>query len=93
MTTQTLPRAEGRGERIWRQVLGGLLVAVTIAGNVGRAQAKPTARHLREHAYSICGFVFISAAAFSHSVFSGLLVTGVLFFIYEWKVAPDDAER
>lgn len=89
MSTATLPRAEGRAERIWRQVLGGLLVAVTIAGNVGRAQAKPTARHLREHAYSICGFLFISAAAFTHSVFTGLLVTGIMFFIYEWKVGDD----
>lgn len=91
MTTQTLPqpRSQSRGERIWRQVLGGLFVAVTIAGNVGRAQAKPTARHLREHAYSICGLAFICAAAYTHSVFTGLLVTGIAFFAYEWKVSDD----
>jgi hypothetical protein len=90
MSTQTI---EQPGRRplglVWRQAVSALLVAVAIAGNVTRAQAKPTLAHLRDHAYSICGFMFISAAAFTHSVFTGLLVTGVLFFVYEFKVADD----
>lgn len=91
MSAQTIqqPQIDTRLSRVWRQVLSGLFVAVSIAGNVGRAKAKPTARHLHEHAYSICGFGFISAAAFTHSVFAGLLVMGISFFLYEWKVTPD----
>jgi hypothetical protein len=64
-----------------------LMSAVAIAGSIGRARSRPTLAHVRDHGYSICGFGFMSAAAFYHSPFAGLLVTGISFFIYEWKVS------
>jgi hypothetical protein len=87
MSTATLPQADGRGARLARRAMAVLFMAVSVAGSVGRARAVPTASHLRDHAYSIAGFGFISAAAFYHSTFAGLLVLGLSFFIYEWKVS------
>jgi len=83
MTTLTLPVA---AEHAWRRlvymtgtVLSALLVAL-------RAKTKPTLAHIRDHAYSILGLGCIDAAMFVHSVFTGLLVAGVSFLIFEWKV-------
>jgi hypothetical protein len=52
-----------------------------------RRTARPLSAHLAEHAYTIVGFGCISAASFIHSVFTGLLVSGFLFLIFEWKVS------
>lgn len=52
-----------------------------------RAKGKPAARHVAEHAYSILGLGCIDSAAFYHSVFAGLLVTGASWFFFEWKVS------
>lgn len=89
MTTQTIPVPDSRFTRVYRQTVGVLLLVVGMAGSFTRSQARPTVSHLRDHAFSICGFGFISAAAFTHSVFTGLLVTGIAFFVYEFKVADD----
>jgi len=52
-----------------------------------RRRAAPLASHIRDHVYSLLGLGCVSAAAFYHSVFSGLLVTGVLLLVFEWKVS------
>lgn len=51
-----------------------------------RAKTRPITRHLADHAYTLAGFGCISAASFVHSVFTGLLVTGILLIIFEFKV-------
>jgi hypothetical protein len=33
------------------------------------------------------GFGCISGASFLHSAFTGLLVTGILLLVFEWKVS------
>jgi hypothetical protein len=33
------------------------------------------------------GLGFIDAAAFVHSLFAGLFVTGITFLLFEWKVS------
>lgn len=88
MTTQALPEP-GRASRAGQKLLAILLTAVSVAGPALRATAAPTRAHLRDHAYTICGMGFISAASFYHSIFTGLLVTGILFFVYEWKVSEE----
>jgi len=50
------------------------------------AQSRPARAHIRDHAYTWAGFAFISGASFLHSPFTGLLVTGILALIFEWKV-------
>jgi hypothetical protein len=65
-------------------VLAVLLGAII---TVGRATVRPTVNHLADHAYSIIGLGLISAAAFVHSTFTGLMVTGILFLVFEWKVS------
>ena len=52
-----------------------------------RSKARPLAVHLRDHVYAIAGFSLIDAAMFTHSVFRGLLVAGVSFLVFEWKVS------
>ena len=84
MTTYTItapdvPRALKRLLAVAGTVLAVSLVAI-------RASARPTVGHLRDHAYGILGLGCIDAAAFVHSTFTGLLVTGVSFLVFEWKV-------
>jgi len=61
--------------------LGTGLLAAT------KSRAIPVLGHIREHGYSITGLGCMSGAAFVHSLFSGLLVTGILFLVFEWKVS------
>jgi len=63
--------------------------ALGVAGREFRRAARPVASHLSDHAYSILGIGFIDAAAFTHSAFTGLLVTGVSFLVFEWKVSAE----
>ncbi len=56
---------------------------------VVRARSSPISRHLADHAYTIAGFGCISAASFVHSVFTGLLTTGILLLVFEFKVGED----
>jgi hypothetical protein len=58
-----------------------------VVGKAARSHAVPLARHVREHAYSFLGMGFVDAAAFTHSLFTGLLVTGLMWFLFEWKVS------
>lgn len=66
--------------------------ATTVAGIVA-AKAAPSVRQVKEHAYSILGFMCFDGAMFYHSVFTGLLVTGISLFVFEWKVSDDATER
>ena len=84
MTTETLLRP--RTERLRRIVGAALAVTLKVALPALKTHTRPLANHIREHLYTIAGFGFVSAAAFTHSVFSGLLVTGLLFLVFEWKV-------
>jgi hypothetical protein len=60
--------------------------AAKVALGVARGKAAPAARHVQENGYSIIGFGVFDSAMFVHSVFTGLLVTGISFLVFEWKV-------
>ncbi len=83
--TPALPAGSptGRWSRVW--LSAGRLAAGVVS--VISGQAAPAASHLRDHGYTIAGLGLISAAAFVHSVFTGLLVTGIMALIFEWKVS------
>jgi hypothetical protein len=85
MTTTALE--PGRGARARRTAFTALSATLHVFGGVARAKSRATRRHLQDHAYSICGFGLISGAAFVHSLFTGLLVAGVCFLVFEWKVS------
>lgn len=87
MTVDALPRPRRNWGATLRK-LGG--IAATAAGAVAQAVGvsnPPLARHFRDHAYSLLCIGFIDAAAYTHSLFSGLLVTGITFAVFEWKVS------
>jgi len=78
MSTATYERAG------WRGAAARLRVRRWLAHT--REKASPAARHLREHGYTMTGLACLDAAAFVHSVFAGLIVTGVSFLVLEWRV-------
>lgn len=80
-----------RNLRAWRHRAGrgavaAAVKAVAATGRVLAAKATPTVAHIREHAYTLVGFGLVDAAMFTHSLFTGLLVTGVSWIVFEWKV-------
>lgn len=85
MTTATLP-TPGRISARLRNGLAVLMTAISIVVPEVQKHARPVVGHIREHAYGIIGLGCIDAAAFVHSTFTGLLVTGVSFLVFEWKV-------
>lgn len=81
-----------RNLRAWRRraggtALAGAVAAVRATGRVLVAKATPAVLHVKEHAYTIVGFGLVDAAMFTHSLFTGLLVTGVSWVVFEWKVS------
>jgi hypothetical protein len=73
--------------RATRLVVGVLLGTVTVVvTNLGKA-ARPGIAHLTAHGYALLGLGFIDAAAFTHSLFAGLLVTGISWLVFEWKAS------
>jgi len=56
------------------------------AGMTARKRAVAVRAHMIDHIYTWLAMGFIDAAAYVHSLFSGLLVTGVLWFLFEMKV-------
>lgn len=84
MTTQTLPLPSPEKARKAARALG--IALQTVLGAV-KANSAPARLHIQQHAYTWAGFASISAASFVHSVFTGLLVTGILFLVFEWKVS------
>ena len=85
MTTATLE--PGRATRARRASLAALSVTLHVVAPQLRKRARATTRSLQENIYTIFGLGLISAAAFVHSTFTGLLVTGIMFLVYEWKVS------
>jgi hypothetical protein len=71
----------------WGRVRSNAGTLAAGAVSVIRGHTAPVVSHLRDQAYSIIGLGCISAAAFVHSVFTGLLVTGLLVLVFEWKVS------
>jgi len=57
------------------------------AANVVRAGVAPAASHILDHAYTILGLGAFCAAGYVHSVFTGLILTGCAFLVFEWKVS------
>jgi hypothetical protein len=47
----------------------------------------PVVHNVRDQTFAVMGFGCIDAAAFVHSLFTGLIVTGASFLIFEWKVS------
>jgi hypothetical protein len=75
MVTLALPKSRQRLRDTWTRVVA-----------TSKARSRPIRRHLADHAYTLAGFGFISAASYVHSLFTGLLVTGILFLVFEFKV-------
>lgn len=86
MTTLSMPERVPWSARLRRatSIMGDTALSVL------RERAKPAAKHMRDHAYSIAGIGFIDSAAFVHSLFTGLLVTGISFLVFEWKVSEGE---
>lgn len=78
MTTQVLEQVSLR-QRIFA-VLAVVLSVVAVG-------VRPVWEHLLDHAYSVIGLSCIATAAFIHSTFTGFIVLGVLFLVFEWKVS------
>jgi hypothetical protein len=52
-----------------------------------RARVRPVRAVLADHVFTLAGFGLVSAAFFQLGLFAGLLVTGVLVLVFEWKVS------
>lgn len=61
-------------------------VGLRVGSMWARKRAVLVRAHLVDHAYSWLAMGFVDAAAYVHSVFSGLLVTGILFLLFELKI-------
>lgn len=86
MTTETLARP-GLVARSRAAAYAALIGAVAVVGPSLRATARVSAAQLADHFYTIAGLGCISAAGFVHSTFTGLLLTGLMFIVFEWKVS------
>jgi len=76
--------------RIWgRKLRSRLTIAVFTVGHEFRKTSPIARAHIVEHGYSIIGLGLFDSAMFVHSVFTGLLVTGISFLAFEWKVAAE----
>jgi hypothetical protein len=63
------------------KAVGALLLVAAIAAS------QPVLAHLKDHVYTIIGLGLFDAAMFVHSLFTGLLVTGISFIVFELKVS------
>lgn len=78
-------------KKAW-SVLGFAAAAtMTLAVAVGTHVARPLLAHMYDHAYTIIGLGLFDAAMFVHSLFTGLLVTGISFIVFELKVSEKSA--
>lgn len=93
MTTVALPPVEERQPSRWParwrklKAVAGAVTGVVL--EAAKQRAKPVAGQLRDNLYSVLGFGFIDSCAFLHSLFTGLLVTGLMFLVFEWKVSDE----
>lgn len=70
----------------------GAKAAVTGAAvvvGVLRAKTAPSAVLVRDHAFNIIGYGVFDSAMFVHSVFTGLMVTGISFLVFQWQVSSE----
>ena len=51
-----------------------------------RRRSAPVKQHVADHGFSWAAMGFVDAACFVHSTFTGLLVTGILLFLFELKI-------
>lgn len=58
-----------------------------------RRRSRVTKRLVTENTFSFLAVGCVDAACFTHSVFSGLLVTGIMFVILEWKASDESDQR
>lgn len=79
MTTQVLDQPPNLRQR--------LMAVAAVLLSVVAVTARPVWEHLLDHAYSVAGLACIATAAFIHSTFTGFLVLGVMFLVFEWKVS------
>jgi hypothetical protein len=91
MTAPAMPRhAEGFGARLYHRAFVAVAKAGDVARVVGKA-AKASSRvslaQLRDHFLTIAAFGLVDAAMFTHSLFTGLIVTGASVAVFEWKVS------
>lgn len=76
--------------RVWGRRMKERLTRFAIATAHETSKVAPVAKaHVTDHGYSIVGLALVDAAMFTHSVFTGLLVTGLSFLAFEWKVASE----
>jgi hypothetical protein len=50
------------------------------------ATGRASLSSLSDHGLSLCAMGLIDSACFVHSLFTGLLVTGILLFLFEMKI-------
>jgi|HubBroStandDraft_5_1064220.scaffolds.fasta_scaffold00014_68 hypothetical protein len=79
----------GRTRRWGKSLLSASLAVARVTGANLRKVGIPALEHLREHGYSVIGLGFVDSACFVHSLFTGLIVTGISFLVFEWKVSSD----
>jgi hypothetical protein len=68
-------RVQKEGKKRFRDTWNGL-----------RRRSAPVGAHIQDHGFSWAAMGCIDAACFVHSTFTGLLVTGVLLFLFELKI-------
>lgn len=81
MVTLQLPRRVKRS-----QSFGDALKKAGRALDAVKRGTRPVSSHLIENFYTMSGLACFSAAGFVHSVFTGLIVTGVSLLVLEWRI-------
>lgn len=87
MTTQTFPVP--RPERVKNAAKVLAIALATVVGTI-RTNTAVSRSKLQDHGLTLLGFGCISGASFLHSPFLGLLVTGILLLVFEWKIGDDE---
>jgi hypothetical protein len=83
------PRRGYRGLRT-RQAKGEWKYALQARWQTYKRRVRPIGDELRDNALTIASFSCGAAAGFIHSVFSGLIVTAILFLAYEFKTSDHE---
>jgi len=80
-------RLDRAARRFARAGRAGAVLAARVLG----ARSRAGIGALREHLYAACGLGAFTAAGFVHSTFTGLLVLGASFLVFEFKTErPED---
>lgn len=73
--------------RGYRRVRNVLSVVGEATATVARSKARPAAKQLQDHVYTIGAMACFDAAWFTHSVFTGLLWTAFSLVVFEFKLS------